>query len=132
MLIISDGSDTASDATLREVRSALLKSDAFVYAIALDSPDRRAINGGVNAAGLQEITAESGGRTEVVRSSSDLTAAAARIAEELNSQYVLGYSSPRGADGLYHSLRVRVTGGEYRVRARHGYVATPLKKKKSS
>lgn len=132
LLIISDGSDTASDATLREVRSALLKSDAFVYAIALDSPDRRAINGGVNAAGLQEITAESGGRTEVVRSSSDLAAAAARIAEELNSQYVLGYSSPRGADGLYHSLRVRVTGGEYRVRARHGYVATPLKKKKSS
>jgi Ca-activated chloride channel family protein len=132
LLIISDGSDTASDATLRDVRSALLKSDAFVYAIAIDSPDRQAINGKMNAEGLREITAESGGRTEVVRSSSELTAAAARIAEELNSQYVLGYSSPRGADGQYHSIRVRITGGEYRVRARNGYVATPVKKKKSS
>ena len=39
LLIISDGADTASDATLRDVRSALLRSDAFVYAIAIDSPD---------------------------------------------------------------------------------------------
>jgi Ca-activated chloride channel family protein len=129
LLIISDGADTASDTTLREVRSALLKSDAFVYAIAIDSTARQAINVGVNAGALREITAESGGRTEVVRSSGEVAAAAARIAEELNSQYVLGYSSPRGADGQYHSIRVRVHDGEYRVRARNGYVATPVKKK---
>ena len=35
VLIISDGADTASDAALREVRSALIRSDAFVYAIAV-------------------------------------------------------------------------------------------------
>jgi uncharacterized protein with von Willebrand factor type A (vWA) domain len=39
LLIISDGADTASDATLRDVRAALLRSDAFVYAIAIDSPN---------------------------------------------------------------------------------------------
>ena len=54
----------------------------------------------------------------------DLDAATARIAEELNSQYLLGFSSPKGADGQYHSLRVAVTSGDYRVRARNGYVAT--------
>jgi VWFA-related protein len=128
LLIISDGADNASNASLREVRSALLKSDAFVYAIAIDPEERRAINTRVDAEALREITAESGGRTEVVRGSAELAAAAARIAEELNHQYVLGYSSPRGADGHYHSIRVRITGGEYRVRARNGYVATPVPK----
>ena len=132
LLLISDGADTASSTTLREVRTALLKSDAFVYAIAIDSTSRQAINAGVNVGALREITAESGGRTEVVRTSGELAAAAARIAEELNSQYVLGYSPPRGADGQYHSIRVRVPGHEYRVRARNGYVATPIPKKKIS
>ena len=46
-----------------------------------------------------------------------------RIAEELNSQYLLGYSSPSGADGRFHSIRVRLPGRDYRVRARNGYVA---------
>jgi len=130
LLVISDGADTASTANLRDVRSALLRSDAFVYAIAIDSPDRTPINTRVNAQTLREITSESGGRTEVVQNSSDLDDATARIAEELNSQYMLGFTSPRGADGQYHSLRVRVTSGEYRVRARNGYVATPVVKRR--
>jgi Ca-activated chloride channel homolog len=131
VVIISDGSDTASSATLREVKSALLRSDAFVYAIAIDSPLRQPINAGVNVSALREITDESGGRTEVVQSTNELAAAAARIAEELNSQYLLGYSSPRGADGQYHSIRVRIPAGNYRVRARSGYVALPVRRRAS-
>jgi Ca-activated chloride channel family protein len=125
LLVISDGADTASTATLRDVRSALLRSDAFLYAIAIDSPERQAINARVNAEALREMTAESGGRTEVVRSSTELNDATARIADELNHQYLLGYTSSHGADGQYHSIRVRVPGTDNRVRARRGYVATP-------
>ena len=124
LLVISDGADTASTTTLRDVRSALLRSDAFVYAIAIDSPDRTPINTRVNPQALREITNESGGRTEVVQTSAEIADATARIAEELNSQYLLGFTSPKGADGQYHSLRVRVPQAEYRVRARNGYVAT--------
>jgi len=133
LLVISDGADTASTATLRDVRSALLRSDAFIYAIAIDSPERQPINTRVNAQVLREITAESGGRTEIIRSSTDLIEATARIAEELNSQYVLGYTSPRGADNQFHSIRVRIRGtgnGEYRVRSRNGYIATPLRRRR--
>jgi len=126
LLLISDGADTASTATLREVRTALLRGDTFVYAIAVDSPEPQPINARVNPTTLKELTDDSGGRTEVVRNTLDLIAATARIAEELNSQYVLGYTSPRTADGQYHSIRVRVPGTEYRVRARNGYVAAPL------
>jgi Ca-activated chloride channel homolog len=131
LLVISDGADTASTASLRDVRAALLRSDAFIYAIAIDSPERQPINTRVNAQALREITAESGGRTEIVRSSTDLVEATARIAEELNSQYVLGYTSPRGADNKFHSIRVRIRGaggGEYRVRSRNGYIAAPLRR----
>jgi Ca-activated chloride channel homolog len=131
ILVISDGADTASTATLRELRPALHRSDAFIYAIAIDSPDRQPINTRVNAAALREVTAENGGRTEIVQNSAQLDEAAARVAEELNSQYVLGYTPPRGADGQFHSLRVRIAGADYRVRARNGYVATPAGRKRS-
>ena len=124
LLVLSDGADTASDATLREVDLALRRSDAFVYAIAIDSPDPQPINTRVNASALREFTAESGGRTDIVRSSEDLVTVTADIAQELNSQYVLGYVSSHGADGQYHSIRVRIAGSEYRVRARTGYVAS--------
>ena len=86
LLVISDGADTASTATLRELRPALRRSDAFVYAIAIDSPDRQPINTRVNPAALREITGETGGRTEIVQNSAQLNEAAARIAEELKSQ----------------------------------------------
>jgi Ca-activated chloride channel homolog len=123
LLLISDGADTASDHTLADVRAALVRSDAFTYAIAIDPPERRPINTAVNVAALRDVTDHSGGHTEVVRSSADLLTATSAIAEELNSQYVLGYNSPRGPDGDYHSIRVRVAGAGYRVSTRNGYVA---------
>jgi len=122
VVVISDGADTASDATLRDIRSALLRSDAFVYAVAIDSPERQPINTRVNPAALREITAESGGRTEIVQNSADLTTSTESIAHELNSQYLLGYSSIHATDGQYHSIRVKVSGSGFKVRARNGYV----------
>jgi Ca-activated chloride channel homolog len=125
VLIISDGADTASDAPLREVRTALVRSDAFVYAIAIDPPAKRAINETVDVTALNEITGGSGGNTELVHETAGLVAATARIAEELNSQYVLGYHASRPPDGKYRTIRVRTTNQEYRVRARRGYIANP-------
>ena len=87
LLVISDGADTASDIGLQDLRKALLRSDVFVYAIAIDPPGGRPINTRVNLAALREITEGSGGRTELVRDSSELPTATARIAEELNHQY---------------------------------------------
>ncbi|HYR45069.1 MAG TPA: hypothetical protein VER98_18705, partial [Terriglobia bacterium] len=44
------------------------------------------------------------------------------IAEELRSQYTLGYYPPRPDDGRYHSIRIRTRTGDP-VRARNGYLA---------
>ena len=125
VLIISDGADTASDANLRDVRLALLRSDTFVYAIAIDPPARRAINETVNVGALNEITGGNGGRVEVVKDTAGLVEATTRISEELNSQYVLAYHSEHATDGQYHSIRLRLPGTEYLVRARRGYIGQP-------
>ena len=123
LVLISDGADTASDASLRDVRSALLRTDAYIYAVAIDSPLRQAINTRVNPDALSEITNQTGGHTEVVHDMTELAAATGRIAEELNSQYVMGYSSPHPGDGKYHSIRVRVNRDGYKVRSRNGYMS---------
>jgi VWFA-related protein len=128
VIIISDGADTASDATVRDVKMALLQSDAFVYAIAIDPPAQRAINRAVNPSALSEITDGSGGHTELVHASADLQSATAIIADELNKQYLLGYSSSRAPDGKYHSIRVRARDARFRVRARNGYIASARNK----
>ena len=123
LVLISDGADTASDVALRGVRSALTRSDAFVYAIAVDPPGQRPSATRVNPTALREITDETGGRTAVVRDTTDLGAATAQIADELNKQYVIGYTTRRPADGEYHTIRVRVKREGHIVQARRGYVA---------
>ena len=127
LLIVSDGADTASTAMLKDVRFALRRSQAFVYAIAINSPDQRVINGGINPTTLREITDESGGRTEVVTSSAEISAASARIADELNHQYVIGFTPTHGVDGKFHTLRVRTHNPTYKTQSRRGYVAEPSK-----
>lgn len=79
----------------------------------------------VNVHALREITDDSGGRTEVVRSGRDLEPATANIADELSQQYYLGYSSTTQKDGRWHSIRVETRDRNLRVRARRGYIATP-------
>jgi VWFA-related protein len=123
IVVVSDGADTASDNDVKTVRTKLRRDEAFVYAIAIDAPGKRPVSGRVDPYALRAITDDSGGYTEVVRDSTELVPATARIADELNSQYLLGYVPPRPADGEYHSIRVRLRDPSYRIRSRRGYVA---------
>ena len=90
-------------------------------------PTSRAPTGSerVNVAALREITDDSGGRTEIIRGARDLDPATAGIAYELSQQYYLGYAATGVKDGRWHSIRVEVRNGDYIVRARRGFVATP-------
>jgi VWFA-related protein len=119
---VSDGADTASDATLPSLQRLLLQSDVFLYAIGIDAPDARTSTR-INPWPLRELSAQGGGYTEIIHDSAELVPATARIADELNHQYMLGYA-PAHADGQFHSLRVFVKGeGDYQIRARRGYLA---------
>ena len=77
----------------------------------------------VNVAALRDITDDSGGRTEIIRSPRDLDPATTGIADELSKQYYLGYPAPGQKDGRWHAIRVEVRNPSYHVRARKGYVA---------
>jgi hypothetical protein len=79
----------------------------------------------VNVLALREITDDSGGRTEIVRSARDLNPATAGIADELSRQYYLGYPATGVKDGKWHAIRVELKNAGYHVRARRGFVATP-------
>jgi VWFA-related protein len=89
------------------------------------SVGRSAADDRVNVVALRELTDDSGGRTELVRSPRDLDPATLGIADELSKQYYIGYPSPGHRDGRWHNIRVEVRDRSLRVRSRRGYVATP-------
>jgi Ca-activated chloride channel family protein len=129
LVVISDGADTASDYSLMQARDAVRRTDPFIYAVAIDSGDKRRVSTRVNPDALREITGPSGGYTEVIHSSADLGPATERIATELNRQYTLGYTPHKPPDGQWRAIRVRVKeradrpDGPYFARARRGYYA---------
>lgn len=121
ILLVSDGADTASDTTPTRLKQTLVRSDVFLYAIGIISID--ASNSmRINPYTLQELTSQGGGYTEIIGSASELGPATERIAEELNHQYLIGYTPVARGDGKYHTIRVKVTNDSYRVRSRRGVV----------
>ena len=121
IVLVSDGADTASDTTPTVLKQKLNRTDVFLYAIGIDSLDARNSTR-INPYTLQELTSQGGGYTEIIRSTEELGPATQRIAEELNNQYMLGYTPTKRADGGYHTVRVKVSNETYRVRARRGVV----------
>jgi len=74
--------------------------------------------------GLRKIADETGGGYVELQWTDDLDASFRRVAEELHSQYVIGFT-PEKADGKLHKLEVRVNVPGLTVRTRKSYVATP-------
>ncbi|MGH9662395.1 MAG: VWA domain-containing protein [Bryobacteraceae bacterium] len=121
LLIVSDGADTASDITIASLKQRLVRSDVLLYAIAIDSPNGRT-SARVNPYTLNELTSQGGGYAEVIAGDADLVPATERIADELNHQYVIGYTPTTPSNGRYRAIRVRVKSAEYRVRSRRGVI----------
>jgi len=85
----------------------------------------RGMDDRVNVSALREITDDSGGRTEIVRGTRDLSPATTSIADELSRQYYLGYPASGTKDGKWHAIRVELKNANYHVRARRGFMSTP-------
>jgi hypothetical protein len=75
---------------------------------------------------LRRIADETGGGYFELEKTSDLAPTFTRVAQELHSQYVLGFV-PTQLDGRVHQLTVRVTQPGMTARARRSYVAAPDK-----
>ena len=126
VLVISDGVDTSSRRTIKQVQDAIRASEILVYALGVD-PGSGGIFGSesaVNSKALRKLTDETGGLTEVVKGFKNLEKATARLADEFNKQYVFGYVAPT-RDGGWHTIKVEVKKKKgSKVRARAGYIAS--------
>lgn len=141
ILVLSDGKDTGS-LSLRQRPSSqggvidrARSEDAMIYAIGMRSRRRQPMTPGIGPGGLQamlladmpdpglaRVAEETGGGYIEIRFGQDLGAAFAEVADELHSQYLLGYAPPK-RDGKTHDIDVRVTQGGLKPRARKSYVA---------
>ena len=129
VLLVSDGVDTASRRTIKQVQDAIRASEVLVYALGVEAPQGSPVFGflteaSVDTRSLRKLTDDTGGLTEVVKGFKNLDKATARLADEFNQQYVLGYTSPK-RDGRWHTIKVEVKKKRgAKVRARAGYIAS--------
>jgi VWFA-related protein len=73
---------------------------------------------------LKKLCDDTGGRVLEVSHSKDTATAFQEIANELRTQYLLGYTPTNTAhNGSFRKIRVQVRDGEYKVLARRGYYA---------
>ena len=72
--------------------------------------------------GLARVAEETGGGYTEIRYGADLSAAFAQVADELHSQYLIGFAPPK-RDGKVHDVEVRVSQKGMKPRGRKSYVA---------
>jgi Ca-activated chloride channel family protein len=121
LVVLSDGGDNASRATLDDVLARAQRSDATIYTIGLFDNSDRDRNPGV----LQDLARTTGGERYLPQSAGRLMQACQRIARDIRSGYTLAFE-PVARDGKHHSIEVKVNranGRKLSVRARTGYVA---------
>lgn len=120
ILLLSDGNDNQSDATLNLAIEAAQRAEVIIYAInTSDSPTVE--RGDKN---LQKLAEATGGRVFYPASRHDVNKALAETEEELRSQYVLSFRpAVTASDGRFHTLSLvtHVTG--VKLRTRKGYFA---------
>jgi Ca-activated chloride channel homolog len=123
VLVFTDGDDTASKIGLGKVMDEARAAETMIYAIGLQSVyfnGQRQVRSQPDK-GLRKIADETGGGYFELRRTDDLGPTFTRVAQELHSQYVLGF--PPATDGKLHKLEVRVKKPGMTARARKSYLA---------
>jgi VWFA-related protein len=140
ILVLSDGKDSGplgfrpKFVSQVEVIDRARELGVMVYGIGMRSRGRQQMPGlgpgGLQAAlmsdwpdpGLARVAEETGGGYVEIRAGQDLGAAFAQVADELHSQYLLGFVPPK-RDGKVHEIEVRVASKGMKPRARKSYLA---------
>ena len=125
ILVFTDGDDTASKTGFRTVLERARDEEVMVYSIGLESEyfNGQRVTRSRPSRDLRKIADETGGGYFELKKTAELAPTFTRVAQELRSQYLLGFA-PATLDGKLHKLDVRVRPG-LTVRARKSYLATP-------
>jgi len=120
ILVFTDGDDTSSKVGLGSMIDRARAEEVMVYAIGLESQfmNQRTKPDG----GLRKIADETGGGYFELKKTADLAPTFTKVASELHSQYVIGFS-PTLLDNRVHKLMVKMKPAGLTARARKSYVA---------
>jgi Ca-activated chloride channel homolog len=124
VLVFTDGEDTGSRVGNGEVLEQARREEVMIYAVGLRSDffnGSRQVRSKPDS-GLKRLAEETGGGYFELDKTSDLAPTFTRVAQELHSQYVLGFT-PALLDGKIHRIAVKTKAG-MTVRARRSYIAT--------
>ena len=123
IVVLSDGEDTSSLVSFEEVLELAKRSETAIYTIGLQPRETSALRGFREAEFvLRQLAQETGGRAFFASKIEDLKDVYAQIADELSSQYSMGYASknPR-RDGAFRRLVVQVARPNSTARTKRGY-----------
>jgi Ca-activated chloride channel family protein len=123
MLLYTDGGDTRSSISFRELIDLLKASDATIYPIgALEH--QSASTRSQQRMQLQQIAELTGGQAFFPTSVKELDGIYDKVVSEIRAQYTIGYlSTNERMDGSWRKVDVRMARRDARVRARRGYFA---------
>ena len=125
IVVLSDGKDTSSVATLSETIAKLQSSNRLVYCVGLFSPGEP----DTDAHALRRLASSTGGIALFDEDGKGLTQALTKIMADLRMRYVLEFRSPEAPPGMTQVRKLSVTvrdakGGRLKVRSREEYRAT--------
>jgi len=125
VLVFTDGEDTASRVDSGDVTERSRIEEVMVYSVGLEN---EFVNGGQRVRtrpdrGLRRLSDETGGGFFMLKKKDELGPTFTRIAQELHSQYVMGFT-PETLDNKIHKLEVRLKRPGMTARARKSYVAS--------
>lgn len=128
LIVFSDGEDTSSLVSFEEVLDLAKRSETSIYSIALrgDGSQPRGFREAEFV--MRTLAQETGGRAFFPKQIEDLDGMYSRIADELASQYSLGYTSanPR-RDGRWRTVIVQIAREDVSPRTKRGYYAPTIR-----
>jgi len=126
MILLTDGEDFGSRLKIRDAIEAAQKADTICYVLLIAD---RGLSFGFGGGDMKKLTEQTGGRViEVGNKYDKLKEAFNQIAQELRSQYNLGYTPTNSnRDGTFRKVEIKAKQGDYKIQARAGYYAMPRK-----
>ena len=127
LIVFSDGEDTSSLVSFDEVLDLAKRSETAIYTISLQADTNPAAqHRGFQEADfvMKQLALETGGRSFAAKRVEDLSGVYGEIANELASQYVLGYTSKNQIrNGAWRRIVVQVARANTIPRTKKGYFA---------
>ena len=127
IVVLSDGEDTSRLLRFEEVLALATRSETAIYAIGLRSGESStSASKGFKEAEfvLRQLSQETGGRAFFPSQATDLNGIYSQIADELSSQYTVGYTSKNPKrDGAWRRVVVRLGRAGTTARTKLGYFA---------